>query len=69
VVEIKSIFFNTLYLWTTAFDYPNLLSFHDFLDLLSFLAKFFSCILSMYLGYAFCACNGILIIYIKKSIT
>jgi hypothetical protein len=36
VVEIKSIFFNTLYFWTTALDYPNLLSFHDFLDLVSF---------------------------------
>jgi hypothetical protein len=68
-VKIKSSFFNTLYLWTAAFDYLNLLSFHDFLDLLSFLTKCFSCILLMYLGCTFCAFNDISIIYKKKSIT
>jgi hypothetical protein len=41
VVKIKSIFSNTFYLRTAAFDYPKLLHFHDFIDLLS---------LSSYLG-------------------
>jgi hypothetical protein len=31
VVELKSLFFNTFYLWVPSFVYPNLLSFHDFL--------------------------------------
>jgi hypothetical protein len=29
--EIKSLFFNTLYLWTAAFVSPLLISYHDFL--------------------------------------
>jgi hypothetical protein len=31
--EIKSPFFNTLYLWTAAFVYPLVISHHDFLVL------------------------------------
>jgi hypothetical protein len=29
--EIKSLFFNTLYLWTTGFVSPLMISYHDFL--------------------------------------
>jgi hypothetical protein len=35
MVELKSFFFNTLYLWTAALDYP-LFGFHDILGLFSF---------------------------------
>jgi hypothetical protein len=35
--EIKSLFFNTLYLWIAAFVYPLVFSYHDFLVLLYFL--------------------------------
>ena len=50
LVELKSILFNSLYLRIVVFDYPNLLSFHDFLDFFFFLfvvvlARCFSCIL------------------------
>jgi hypothetical protein len=34
--EIKSLFFNTLYLWTAAFVYPLMISYHDFLILFVF---------------------------------
>jgi hypothetical protein len=64
VVDLKSFFFKTLYHWTTALDL-NLLSFHDFLDLFSFLqVRCFSCLLLVYLSYAFCAFNDISITYI-----
>jgi hypothetical protein len=35
VVELKYFFFNTLYLWTNALDFANVLGFHEFLDLFS----------------------------------
>jgi hypothetical protein len=31
--EIKSLFFNALYLWITAFVFPLVISYHDFLVL------------------------------------
>jgi hypothetical protein len=31
--EIKALFFYTLYLWTTAFVSPLMISYHDFLTL------------------------------------
>jgi hypothetical protein len=34
MVELKS-FFNILYLWTFALDFPNVINFHVFLDLFS----------------------------------
>jgi hypothetical protein len=33
VDEIKSLFFNTLYLWTTDFVSPLVISYHDFIVL------------------------------------
>jgi hypothetical protein len=32
MVDLKSFFFNTLYHWVVALNFPNLLGFHDFLD-------------------------------------
>jgi hypothetical protein len=32
VKELKSFFFNTLYLWAAALDFPNVFSFRTFLD-------------------------------------
>jgi hypothetical protein len=34
-VDLKSLFFNTLYHWTAILDISNLLGFHDFLDYFS----------------------------------
>jgi hypothetical protein len=36
MIELKAVFFNTLYHWMTDFDCFQFFSFHDFLDLLSF---------------------------------
>ena len=35
VVNLKSFFFNTLYHWAVAVDFPNLLGFPDFLECFS----------------------------------
>jgi hypothetical protein len=39
--EIKSLFFNTLFLWTTTYVSPLMISYHDFLILLSLLVRWF----------------------------
>jgi hypothetical protein len=64
--EIKSLFFYTLYLWTTVFVYLVVISYYDFLVLFLLLTWCFSCILLVYLGlpYAF---NDVLITF-KKNI-
>jgi hypothetical protein len=62
--EIKSLFFNTLYLLTPAVIFPVVISFHDFLLFLLLLAKCFLLYTFRILGtpYAF---NDISIRYIK----
>jgi hypothetical protein len=52
--EIKSFFFNTLYLWTDNFVFPFVLNYHDFLVFFFF----------FYLPETPNAFNGILINYI-----
>jgi hypothetical protein len=41
-MELKSFFFNTLYLWTAAYIFPLVLSFYDFLILFSSSSYVFS---------------------------
>jgi hypothetical protein len=57
--------FNTLYLWTSAYVSPVVISFHVFLAVFARLLGGFSCILHVYLGapYTF---NNTWIIYPKK---
>jgi hypothetical protein len=64
VVEQKYFSFNTLYLWTAAFVFPNLVSFQDFLVLFSPSSWVFL-MLSIYLGYCFLMIFQLLII--KKT--
>jgi hypothetical protein len=51
-VELKSFFFNTIYIWTAVFVATSVLSFHDLFFFL-LLVRCFSCIFPVYLGYAF----------------
>jgi hypothetical protein len=51
--EIKSLFFNTLYLWTVAFVSPLLISFHEFLVLFALLVRWL-------LLYTLCVLGGAL---------
>jgi hypothetical protein len=54
VIELKSFFFNTLYLWAAALDFPNVFGFLTFLDFFSlFLVKCFCCKVIVYLGCIF----------------
>lgn len=64
VVEQKFFSFNTLYLWTAAFVFPNLVSFQDFLVSFSPSSWVFL-MLSIYLGYCFLMIFRLLII--KKT--
>jgi hypothetical protein len=65
VVQLKALFFNTLYQRTAALVAFILLAFVIFLILFLFLVRCFSCILPMYLGCTFALFNEIYS-FIKK---
>jgi hypothetical protein len=59
-MELKSFFFNTLYLWTAAYIFPLVLSFYDFLILFSSSSYVFSLVYFYVLGISY-AFNDILL--------
>jgi len=62
-VNLKS-FFNTLFQWAAALDFPNVLSFRFYFFLSFFFIVRCSCMFHVYVNTPFALFNNILIIYI-----
>jgi hypothetical protein len=68
VVELKSLFFKTLFHWTTTLDLNMLIFFFlDILNIFPFLARCFFCIYHIYLSCAFCVFNDISFTFYKTK--